>query len=213
MNPPKAPSRLAPAQSQSHSHSQSRSHSQSHSRSRQAAPSGLPSSSQSHHSSCQSAAKGLPSASAQPHAPKSRTSKTPIPIRPERSVSFSANNCVSTPSSSSAAVHDPPATPTINSPDLILSLLKEIQLEVASVKQCIVALELSDQRMSRIESYLFSSKVPTSSAFLPVEPPVIPVLPPSSQHMAMDLPNPVIPQGWDDLPRSSSISPLSISSS
>lgn len=101
----------------------------------------------------------------------------------------------------------------MNSPDLILSLLKEIQLEVATVKQRIVALELSDQRMSRIESYLFGSKMPTPSAVPADSTLLLPIPSSSADNMVMDPPVPVISQGWDDPSRSSSIFPVSLSSS
>jgi hypothetical protein len=70
----------------------------------------------------------------------------------------------------------------------ILAILKEVQLEVANVKQRILALELSDQRMTKIERHLFGDKVP-DKLFVPPDP--------TSSNQSVDMAldhNDVLPQ-------------------
>ncbi|CAG8700933.1 18931_t:CDS:2, partial [Rhizophagus irregularis] len=102
-----------------------------------------------------------------------------------RSVSFSTSqrNNTATPNSSG---HKPPLVdPNCSQVQEILSVLKSLQEDMANVRARIHALELADQRMSRLERHIFGHlqddilppDLNNSSHMLPISGPVLPSLP------------------------------------
>ncbi|PKB99946.1 hypothetical protein RhiirA5_403424 [Rhizophagus irregularis] len=97
-------------------------------------------------------------------------------IGKDRSVSFSTSqrNNIATPNSSA---HKPPLVdPNCSQIQEILSVLKSLQEDMASVRARIHALELADQRMSRLECHIFGH----------LQDDVLPPDPNDSSHMIVD---------------------------
>ncbi|EXX77395.1 hypothetical protein RirG_024100 [Rhizophagus irregularis DAOM 197198w] len=94
----------------------------------------------------------------------------------ERSVSFSTSQRNSTFTSNSSGHKPPLVDPNCSQIQEILSVLKSLQEDMASVRARIHALELADQRMSRLELRIFGH----------IQDDVLPPDPNDSSHMLVD---------------------------
>ncbi|PKC52319.1 hypothetical protein RhiirA1_481785 [Rhizophagus irregularis] len=94
----------------------------------------------------------------------------------DRSVSFSTSQRNNTSTSNSSGHKPPSVDPNCSQIQEILSVLKSLQEDMASVRARIHALELADQRMSRLELRVFGHMHDN----------VLPPDPNDSSHMLVD---------------------------
>ncbi|GBB85730.1 hypothetical protein RclHR1_01220026 [Rhizophagus clarus] len=150
------------------------------------------------------------------NTPNNQRNRSKSNDKRDRSVSFSS--ALRTPPLSSTCKQPPSLSPQDASE--ILSLLKALQQDMADVRDRITALELNDQRMTRIERHIglqpLSSVPPTTiqSSDMNIDqpnvsrPPLVQDSPPSMSHTRSL--NPLLP---DFVPSTSHVVPASTSSS
>ncbi|GBB99510.1 hypothetical protein RclHR1_35410002 [Rhizophagus clarus] len=152
----------------------------------------------------------------QPSRPTRNTSRSRSHSRSHSKVSFSS--ALRTPPLSSACNQPPSLSPQDASE--ILSLLKALQQDMADVRDRITALELNDQRMTRIERHIGLHPLPsvqptaTHSSDMNIDQPDV-SRPPLAQESPLIVPhsrplNPLLP---DFVPSTSHVVPASTSSS